>query len=93
MTESDSICFACIQAAPNIKLQKKFDDIVIADNEHFHCTRCYCCSMWCVDFMEKWFASRQNQHEKDVWLQQKYTCPMCCATICILDVCYIEKPR
>lgn len=26
--------------------------------------------------MAKWFASRQNQHEKEVWLQQKCTCTL-----------------
>lgn len=85
------LCFACMQAEPNIKLQKKCDH-VIGNNEHGPCTNCYCRPMWCIDCMAKWFASRQNQHEKDVWLQQKATCPMCRATFCILDVCYIEKP-
>lgn len=85
------LCFACMQAEPNIKLQKKCNDVLVAENENGLCTNCYCRPMWCVDCMAKWFASRQNQHEKDVWLQQKATCPMCRATFCILDVCYIEK--
>lgn len=82
-----------MQAEPNIKLQKKCDDVPVADHEHGRCTNCYCRPMWCVDCMAKWFASRQNQHEKDVWLQQKATCPMCRATFCMLDVCYIEKSQ
>lgn len=42
------------------------------------------------DCLAKWFASRQNQHEKEVWLQQRCTCPMCRSVFCILDVSYIE---
>lgn len=83
-------CFACQAAQPNVKLQKHCADEPVIGNEHGHCNNCYCRPMWCVDCMAKWFASRQNQHEKDVWLQQKCTCPMCRAVFCILDVSYIE---
>lgn len=90
-------CFACMQAEPNIKLQKQCLDVnehgQPLDNAESRCGNCYCRPMWCVDCMAKWFASRQNQYEKEVWLQQKCTCPMCRATFCILDVCYIELER
>lgn len=81
-------------AEPNIKLQKNCAD----ENEHGEmvpltdrCGNCYCRPMWCSDCMAKWFASRQSQYAKDVWLQMKCTCPMCRAPFCILDICYIVK--
>lgn len=82
-----------MQAQPNIKLQKQCLDIDENGHplsENNRCGNCYCRPMWCLDCMAKWFASRQNQYEKEVWLQQKCTCPMCRAPFCILDVCYVE---
>lgn len=90
VTES---CFACMQAQPNIKLQKQCTAEDAEGRplpEDTQCGNCYCRPMWCVDCMAKWFASRQSQHEKEVWLQQKCSCPMCRATFCILDVCYVQ---
>ncbi|KAG4080150.1 hypothetical protein HA402_008221 [Bradysia odoriphaga] len=88
------VCFACMLVEPNIKIQKQCLDVdengVVVPNSS-SCENCYCTPMWCVDCMAKWFASRQNQHEKEVWLQQKCTCPMCRAPFCILDVCFVER--
>ncbi|XP_055315677.1 E3 ubiquitin-protein ligase TM129 [Sitodiplosis mosellana] len=83
-------CFACQSAPPNVKLQKNCTDELVAGSEHTHCGNCYCRPMWCIECMAKWFASRQNQHEKDIWLQQRCTCPMCRSVFCILDVSYVE---
>lgn len=87
-------CFACMQAQPNIKLQKHCVDIDAATGhqlpESERCGNCFCRPMWCVDCLAKWFASRQNEYEKEVWLQQKCTCPMCRARFCMLDVCPVE---
>lgn len=83
-----------MQVQPNVKLQKNCQD---EDGGHAselgNCSNCYCRPMFCVDCMAKWFASRQNQHEKDIWLQQKCTCPMCRAKFCMLDVCIIEEDQ
>lgn len=93
VAEVTDSCFACMQAQPNIKLQKQCLDVDEEErplSENSRCGNCYCRPMWCVDCIAKWFASRQNQHEKEVWLEKKCTCPMCRATFCILDVCYVE---
>uniref|UniRef100_A0A1I8N562 RING-type domain-containing protein n=1 Tax=Musca domestica TaxID=7370 RepID=A0A1I8N562_MUSDO len=88
-------CFACMVAEPNIKIHKQCLDVdrngqpLSADN---CCTNCYCRPMWCVECLARWFAARQNDHEREVWLEQKCTCPMCRAKFCLLDVSYIEKP-
>lgn len=88
-------CFACMEAMPNVKLQKQCSD---ADENgqllpiSKRCGNCYCRPMWCDDCMAKWFASRQNQYREVVWLQQKCKCPMCRASFCMLDVSYIERP-
>ena len=88
-------CFACMIAEPNIKIHKLCEDIdrdgrpLANDN---CCTNCYCRPMWCVECLARWFAARQSEHEREVWLEQKCTCPMCRAKFCLLDVSYIEKP-
>lgn len=87
------LCFACMIEVPNIKIQKQCLDVnengepIPSDQ---HCRDCYCRPMWCVDCLAKWFVSRQNEYERDVWLGKKCTCPLCRATFCILDVCYLE---
>lgn len=87
-------CFACMIAEPNVKLNKHCVDVdengqaMLASER---CGNCYCRPMWCVDCLAKWFASKQNQYEKEMWLAQKCTCPMCRAPFCILDVSYVEK--
>lgn len=50
-----------------------------------------CRPMWCVSCLAKWFASRQNQYEKETWLRNKATCPMCRAKFCVLDVSFIRR--
>lgn len=90
---SDS-CFACMVVEPNIKISKNCDDLnvngdIIPENDR--CRNCYCRPMWCTECLAKWFAARQHEYSKEVWLEQKCTCPMCRAPFCILDVCYIEK--
>lgn len=86
-------CFACMQVQPNVKIQKHCLD-VNEDGEPLpesrSCQQCHCRPMWCIDCVAKWFASRQNQSERESWLQQKCTCPMCRARFCVLDVCFIE---
>ncbi|XP_011191811.1 E3 ubiquitin-protein ligase TM129 [Zeugodacus cucurbitae] len=87
-------CFACMIAEPNIKIHKQCEDIDLdghplpADDT---CTNCYCRPMWCVDCLARWFAARQSEHEREIWLEQKCTCPMCRAKFCLLDVSFIEK--
>uniref|UniRef100_A0A1Q3FHE9 Putative e3 ubiquitin-protein ligase n=1 Tax=Culex tarsalis TaxID=7177 RepID=A0A1Q3FHE9_CULTA len=86
-------CFACMQVQPNVKIVKQCADLN-EDGEPVpetrRCQPCGCRPMWCIDCVARWFASRQNQSERESWLQQKCTCPMCRARFCVLDVCYIE---
>lgn len=91
--ELDS-CLGCMEAMPNVKLQKQCSDA--DDNGQLlpiseRCGNCYCRPLWCDDCMAKWFVSRQSQYRVDVWLQQKCKCPMCRASFCMLDVSYIER--
>lgn len=87
LQEISDLCFACMLAQPNVKLHKSCPAVAPNDGE---CTNCYCRPMFCVDCMAKWFASRQDQDEKEKWLQQTCTCPMCRAKFCMLDVCLID---
>ncbi|KAK9718447.1 putative transmembrane protein precursor [Popillia japonica] len=80
-------CIGCMQNTNYVKLQKLCVD---NENDANKCSGCYCRPMWCVDCMAKWFASRQNNNETNVWLSSKCTCPMCRATFCLLDVCMLE---
>ncbi|XP_053688928.1 E3 ubiquitin-protein ligase TM129 [Sabethes cyaneus] len=92
--DSSDNCLACMQARPNIKIYKNCLDINEAGQtlSYAHCCQpCNCRPMWCIDCVAKWFASRQDQSERESWLQQKCTCPMCRARFCVLDVCYIEE--
>lgn len=88
-------CFACIMAEPNIKIHKQCANIDLISGEPLSsenaCTNCCCRPMWCVDCLARWFASRQTEFEREVWLEQKCTCPMCRAKFCLLDVSYLEK--
>ncbi|XP_050506847.1 E3 ubiquitin-protein ligase TM129 [Diabrotica virgifera virgifera] len=77
-------CNGCMQAQPNVKLQKLCEESPEVENK---CTNCYCRPMWCSDCMAKWFASRQEADRVNTWLSSKCTCPMCRATFCMLDVC------
>lgn len=81
-------------AAPDIKLQKRCADVDAAGAPlptEQRCGNCFCRPMWCVECMAKWFASKQNENEKDVWLEQKCSCPMCRTTFCMLDVCQVNR--
>ena len=83
-----------MQTQPNIKLQKQCVDTDARGQtlpESLRCGVCYCRPMWCVDCMATWFASRQNQSERDTWLAQKCTCPMCRMPFCLLDVSFVER--
>lgn len=50
----------------------------------------FCCHR-CSSCLARWFASRQDQNEKETWLQSKASCPMCRSTFCILDVCPLAE--
>lgn len=87
-------CFACMIAEPNIKIHKQCldetpDGRIISEENR--CTNCYCRPMWCVECLARWFAARQNEFDRDVWLEKKCTCPMCRAPFCLLDVSYIQR--
>lgn len=80
-------CIGCMQARPNVKLQKLCGNSSGVDS----CTTCYCKPMWCADCMAKWFASRQESDQQNTWLASKCTCPMCRSKFCILDVSILEN--
>ncbi|XP_050303658.1 E3 ubiquitin-protein ligase TM129 [Anthonomus grandis grandis] len=76
-------CIGCLQANPQIKLQKQCQS---TENQSMNCTNCFCKPMWCLDCIGKWFMSKQDPELKNQWLASKCTCPMCRATFCLLDV-------
>ncbi|EDW54825.1 E3 ubiquitin-protein ligase TM129 isoform X1 [Drosophila sechellia] len=85
-------CFACMLNEPNTKIHKQCADFdrngaPLADGAC--CSNCYCRPMWCVECLARWFAARQSDVDREVWLEQKCTCPMCRARFCVLDVSYI----
>lgn len=91
--DSQDNCFACMLVLPNIKIRKNCLDVNEAGEalpELLCCQVCNCKPMWCIDCVAKWFATRQEHSDREFWLQQKCTCPMCRARFCVLDVCYIE---
>lgn len=48
----------------------------------------------CSSCLARWFASRQEQSERETWLSSKASCPMCRSIFCILDVSPLEEsPR
>lgn len=83
---ASEFCFACMVKTPDVKINKSCNDGVHEEN----CTNCFCRPMWCVGCLGRWFASRQNSSERDVWLRKQATCPMCRAKFCILDVCLVN---
>ncbi|XP_036675701.2 E3 ubiquitin-protein ligase TM129 [Drosophila suzukii] len=85
-------CFACMLNEPNTKIQKQCADLdrdgaPLAEGAC--CSNCYCRPMWCVECLARWFAARQTDVDREVWLEQKCTCPMCRAKFCVLDVSFI----
>nr|AAL13910.1 LD39811p [Drosophila melanogaster] len=85
-------CFACMLNEPNTKIHKQcadFDRNGAPLANGACCSNCYCRPMWCVECLARWFAARQSDVDREVWLEQKCTCPMCRAKFCVLDVSYI----
>lgn len=82
-------CFACMTKTPDVKINKSCVDGSHQEN----CTNCFCRPMWCVACLGRWFASRQVASERDTWLRNQASCPMCRATFCILDVCLLQTPQ
>ncbi|KAH8294732.1 hypothetical protein KR018_002292, partial [Drosophila ironensis] len=85
-------CFACMLNEPNTKIHKQCADVdrngaPLA--EESCCSNCYCRPMWCVECLARWFSARQTDIDREVWLEQKCTCPMCRAKFCVRDVSYI----
>lgn len=83
---NDATCFACMVRTPNCKINKNCVD----GSHENNCTNCFCRPMWCCSCLGRWFASRQNQSERETWLRNQASCPMCRATFCILDVCLLR---
>jgi hypothetical protein len=84
---SDTTCFACMIKRPDVKINKGCVDVGGEDR----CSNCFCRPMWCKNCLARWFASRQNENEKETWLSSKANCPMCRSRFCILDVCLVEE--
>lgn len=85
---SDNVdtCFACMINQPNVKINKHCPD----GNRATNCSNCFCRPQWCCSCLGRWFASRQEQSERETWLRNQASCPMCRATFCILDVCLLS---
>ena len=79
-------CFACMTNTPDVKINKS---CTVA--RETNCMNCFCQPMWCCICLGRWFASRQNQSERETWLRNQASCPMCRATFCILDVCFLQN--
>lgn len=79
-------CFACMTKTPDVKIDKRCSQ----EREH-NCTNCFCRPMWCGSCLARWFASRQEESERETWLRNQAACPMCRATFCILDVCLLDS--
>ncbi|XP_052862225.1 transmembrane protein 129 [Anopheles cruzii] len=87
-------CLACLQAQPDVKIEKHCLDVdregrLLPDTER--CQQCHCRPHWCLSCLANWFVSTQQRSEWDTWLSKKATCPMCRAKFCVLDVCYLEN--
>lgn len=80
-------CFACMVKIPDVKINKNCIDGIHEEN----CTNCFCRPMWCCSCLGRWFASRQDHSERDIWLRKQANCPMCRAKFCILDVSFINE--
>lgn len=85
-TTNIDTCFACMINTPDVKINKSCTVV-----RETNCTNCFCRPMWCVTCLGRWFASRQNQSERETWLRNQSSCPMCRATFCILDVCLLQQ--
>lgn len=79
-------CFACMTNAPDVKINKS-----CTTARDPSCMNCFCKPMFCVSCLGRWFASRQDQNERETWLRNQASCPMCRATFCILDVCLLQN--
>lgn len=82
-------CFACMINTPDVKIHKSCPD----GNRENNCSNCFCRPMWCLSCLGRWFASRQEQSERETWLRNQASCPMCRATFCILDVCLVSESQ
>lgn len=88
-------CLGCGNVQSDVKLEKACLDAAEVQrdaegNEVPHCRACFCRPMWCVGCMGRWFASRQDPHHPERWLEGKSPCPTCRAVFCLLDVSIVE---
>nr|XP_002164558.4 LOW QUALITY PROTEIN: E3 ubiquitin-protein ligase TM129 [Hydra vulgaris] len=74
-------CIGCMAKEPNIKLSRHCNSI--SENE---CQQCYCRPMWCLECMGRWFGSRQDQNQPELWMSSNAPCPTCRMKFCMLDV-------